>query len=116
MIRFWNSKIIAWITILAIAICGSRLTHVSSYAAERTVTVYVNDYVMVNGVKTKLGETHAFCFNNSPRDRAALVNVVPNNYYNAILDVWGDTPIVKDPVTGPVVVEEPADEPTETEA
>ena len=40
MIRFWNSKIIAWITILAIAICGSRLTHVSSYAAERTVTVY----------------------------------------------------------------------------
>ena len=39
MIRFWNSKIIAWITILAIAICGSRLTHVSSYAAERTVTV-----------------------------------------------------------------------------
>lgn len=39
MNRFWDRKKIAWITILAIAICGSMLTHVSSYAAERTVTV-----------------------------------------------------------------------------
>ena len=67
---------------------------------ERIVTVYVNNYVMVDGQKTKLGETRSFCFNNSPHDRDALRNVVPDNYYRAVIDVWGASPKVEDPVTG----------------
>ena len=61
---------------------------------EKTVTVLIYRYIVIDGIKTKVGETEACCYNNMPSDRERLAQLLPENYYHAILDVWGEEAVL----------------------
>lgn len=72
-----------------------------------TVSVTTKTYANINKVSTCINTTTlAYC--NCPKDRATLQSMLPENYYNSIISVWGDKATFED-LPEPVI-EEPATE------
>lgn len=66
------------------------------YLCEETVTVLIGKYIVLDGEKTKVGETDSRFFNNTQKDREELSELVPANFYHAIIDIWGPEPLFED--------------------
>ena len=45
-------------------------------------------------------ERTRMCYGNSPIGREQIVNDLPEQYANAVLAVWGETPTLSDPEKG----------------
>ena len=56
----------------------------------------INKYIILDGVKQKVGDTEACCYNNMQHDRKILEKELPTNFYRAVIDVWGPEPILED--------------------
>jgi hypothetical protein len=64
---------------------------------EKSVTVVTKTFIITDdNKKLQVGDTNSACYNNSNQDRKILKDVLPQHYYNGVIAVWGDTPIVKD--------------------
>lgn len=62
-----------------------------------SVSVLKKQYYEINGQKFYTdNERNAFV--NSKSDRELLKNILSDEYYNAVVAIWGDTPTVDDPV------------------
>lgn len=56
-----------------------------------TVSVSVREFITTDdGRKLQVGNTSRCCFANSENDRMKLKEMLPSNFYNAIVAVWGD--------------------------
>ena len=71
---------------------------------ENSVTVVVENFVEFDGNKYPVGKKSIICYNNNNNDRDVIKTVLPENYYNAVMIVWGDTPKVND-VPQPIIIE-----------
>ena len=63
----------------------------------KCVNVVIKEFVEIDGQRVQLGSNQRVCYNNIPRDRARLQDVLPSEFVNAILAMWGETPIADDP-------------------
>lgn len=62
-----------------------------------TVSVSVREFITTDdGRKLQVGSTARCCFANSENDRIKLKEMLPSNFYNAIVAVWGETAIFED--------------------
>lgn len=63
-----------------------------------SVSVLTRMYTDLNGVKTQIGENERTAYGNSQVGREQITQKLPEDYVQAILAVWGDTPTLEDPV------------------
>lgn len=63
----------------------------------KCVNVVIKEFVEMDGQRVQLGQNQRVCYNNISRDRARLQDVLPSEFVNAILAMWGETPIADDP-------------------
>ena len=61
-----------------------------------SVNVLTVSSAKVNGKMYEL-ERNRICYANSPLGRQKVVDSLPEQYAEAILAVWGDTPTLSDP-------------------
>lgn len=73
---------------------------------EKGVSVLTKTFADINGTKTQIGANQRKVYGNSPIGRDLLKADVPEVYYNAVLAVWGETPILEDPENFNAEVEE----------
>lgn len=66
--------------------------------SENNVTIVTKDFIEINGNLTQIGFTKSCCFSNCSYDRNRLESLLPANYFNAIISVWGETPSLEDPI------------------
>lgn len=62
-----------------------------------SVSVLSKTFADINGNKTQIGDNNRLAYMNSPLGREAIINDLPDSYYNAILSVWGSVPLLEDP-------------------
>lgn len=62
-----------------------------------SVSVLTKTYADINGVKTQVGENVRKAYANSPTGRERIKADLPEEYYNTVLTLWGDTPLFEDP-------------------
>jgi hypothetical protein len=73
---------------------------------EYGVSVLKKTYADINGVKTQIGTNHRKAYGNSPLGRESLTSELPEIYHNAVLTVWGETPVLEDPKNPNTVTDE----------
>ena len=59
-----------------------------------SVSVLKQQFLTFNNVEMQVGGNIRNTYMNSMSGRAALKTALPNEYYNAVIAVWGDTPTV----------------------
>ena len=65
---------------------------------KNSVSVLTRTYADLEGVKTQIGENTRTAYGNSPIGREQITQRLPEDYVQAILAVWGDTPTLEDPI------------------
>lgn len=63
-----------------------------------SVSVLRQQFLTFNGEEMQVGGNIRNAYMNSKSDREQLKTVLPDEYYNAVIAVWGTDPTVKDPV------------------
>lgn len=61
---------------------------------QTSVSVLRQNYIELNGVETQVGGNVRNAYENDETGREILKNTLPEEYYNAVMSVWGDTPTV----------------------
>ena len=67
-----------------------------------SVSVLRQQFLNYNGVEMQVGENIRNAYSNNEDDRALLKNILSEEYYNAVMTVWGDNPTVDEPVESEV--------------
>ena len=67
-----------------------------------SVSVLRQQFLNYNGVDMQVGENVRNAYENSPSGREQLKAVLSDEYYNAVMAVWGDNPIVDEPTESEV--------------
>ena len=62
-----------------------------------SVSVLKQQYITVDGTDVKVGENVRNAYMNTQTERELLKSELPEEFYNAVIAVWGDTPIVAEP-------------------
>lgn len=62
-----------------------------------SVSVLKQQYITVDGTGIKVGDNIRNAFMNTQNEREQLKEILPEEYYNAVIAVWGDTPTVAEP-------------------
>lgn len=62
-----------------------------------SVSVLKQQYITVDGTDIKVGDNVRNAYMNTQTERELLKFELPEEYYNAVIAVWGDTPIVDEP-------------------
>lgn len=62
-----------------------------------SVSVLKQQYITVDGTDIKVGDNVRNAFMNTQTERELLKVKLPEEYYNAVMAVWGDTPTVAEP-------------------
>lgn len=60
---------------------------------ENSVSIKTERFIEIDGVMTRVGDTIRNAYMNTVKEREQLKNLLPEKYYDAIISVWGDTPI-----------------------
>lgn len=60
---------------------------------ENSVSIKTERFIEIDGVMTRVGDIIRNAYMNTTKEREQLKNLLPENYYDAIISVWGDTPI-----------------------
>lgn len=80
----------------------------TSYILETLTKNYV-DVVILNYIelneKTIPVNQDRYSFSNSLMGRERMLTVLPEEYVNTVLTLWGDTPTIPDPINGAPVQE-----------
>ena len=63
-----------------------------------SVSVLRQKFVIINGEEMQIGDNIRNVYMNSPSDRESIKKVLSEDYYNAVITVWGTLPTVEDPV------------------
>lgn len=63
-----------------------------------SVSVLRQQFINYNGEEMQVGDNIRNAYMNSKSGREQLKVVLPDEYYNAVMAVWGADPTVKDPV------------------
>ena len=66
-----------------------------------SVSVLRQQFINYNGTEMQVGENIRNAYSNNEDDRALLKNILSEEYYNAVMAVWGD-PTVDEPVESEV--------------
>lgn len=59
-----------------------------------SVSILKHQYITIDGADIKVGDNIRNAYMNTQTDRNILKEVLPEDYYNAVLAVWGDAPTV----------------------
>lgn len=62
-----------------------------------SVSVLKQQYITVDGADVKVGENVRNAYMNTQTERELLKSELPEEYYNAVMAVWGDTQTVVEP-------------------
>lgn len=62
-----------------------------------SVSVLKQQYITVDGTDIRVGENVRNAYMNTQTERELLKEILPEEYYNAVMAVWGDTPIIAEP-------------------
>lgn len=62
-----------------------------------SVSVLKQQYITVDGIDIKVGDNVRNAYMNTQSEREQLRTLLPEEYYNAVMAVWGDTPTVAEP-------------------
>ena len=62
-----------------------------------SVSVLRQQFINYGGVDMQVGENVRNAYSNNEDDRALLKNILSEEYYNAVMAVWGDNPPVNEP-------------------
>ena len=62
-----------------------------------SVSVLKPQDITVDGADVKVGENVRNAYMNTQTERELLKSELPEEFYNAVIAVWGDTPIVVEP-------------------
>ena len=64
---------------------------------KESVSVLRQQFLNYNGVDMQVGENIRNTYSNNEDDRASLKSILSDEYYNAVMAVWGDNPTVDEP-------------------
>ena len=67
-----------------------------------SVSVLRQQFLNYNGTEMQVGENIRNAYSNNEDDRALLKNILSEEYYNAVMTVWGDNPTVDEPIESEV--------------
>ena len=59
-----------------------------------SVSVLRQQFLNYDGVDMQVGENIRNAYSNNEDDRALLKSILSDEYYNAVMAVWGDNPTV----------------------
>ena len=62
-----------------------------------SVSVLKQQYITVDGTDIRVGDNVRNAFMNTQTEREQLKEILPEEYYNAVMAVWGDTPTIAEP-------------------
>ena len=62
-----------------------------------SVSVLRQQYITVDGTDIRVGENVRNAYMNTQTEREQLKEILPEEYYNAVMAVWGDTPTIAEP-------------------
>ena len=62
-----------------------------------SVSALKQQYITVDGTDIKVGDNVRNAFMNTQTEREQLKEILPEEYYNAVMAVWGDTPTIAEP-------------------
>lgn len=62
-----------------------------------SVSVLKQQYITVDGTDIRVGENVRNAYMNTQTEREQLKAKLPEEYYNAVIAVWGDTPTIAEP-------------------
>ena len=61
---------------------------------QNSVSVLRQNFIELNGVETQVGGNIRNAYENDETGREILRSTLPEEYYNAVIAVWGDNPTV----------------------
>ena len=67
-----------------------------------SVSVLRQQFLNYNGTEMQVGENIRNAYMNSKSGREQLKAVLSDEYYNAVMAIWGDNPTVDEPVESEV--------------
>ena len=62
-----------------------------------SVSVLRQQYITVDGTDIRVGENVRNAYMNTQTEREQLKEILPEEYYNAVMAVWGDNPTIAEP-------------------
>ena len=62
-----------------------------------SVSVLRQQYITIDGADVKVGENVRNAYMNTQTEREQLREILPEEYYNAVMAVWGDNPTIAEP-------------------
>lgn len=62
-----------------------------------SVSILKQQYITINGEDVKIGDNNRNAYMNTQTGREQLKSILPEEYYNAVLAVWGDSPTMAEP-------------------
>ena len=63
-----------------------------------SVSVLKQQYISVDGTDIRVGENVRNSFTNTQSEREQLRAKLPEEFYNAVIAVWGDAPTIAEPI------------------
>ena len=63
-----------------------------------SVSVLRQQFLTFNGEEMQVGGNIRNAYMNSESGRQLIRNLLPDEYYNAVMTVWGDNPTVDEPI------------------
>lgn len=63
-----------------------------------SVSVLRQQFLTFNGEEMQVGGNIRNAYMNSESGRQLIRNLLPDEYYNAVMAVWGDNPTVDEPI------------------
>ena len=67
-----------------------------------SVSVLRQQFINYNGVEMQVGENIRNAYMNSKSGREQLKTVLSDEYYNAVMAVWGTDPTIDEPIESEV--------------
>lgn len=67
-----------------------------------SVSVLKQQFISVDGTDIKVGENVRNAYMNTQSEREQLKEILPDEFYNAVMAVWGNTPTVTEPTESEV--------------
>ena len=61
-----------------------------------SVSVLKQQFLNYGGVEMQVGGNTRNTYENSRRARKLIKSILPSEYYNAVIAVWGDTPTAEE--------------------
>lgn len=61
-----------------------------------SVSILKQKYITVDGAEIKIGDNIRNAYMNTASEREMLRDILPAEYYNAVIAIWGEAPTVEE--------------------